>query len=160
MDRIFAKTMLRAYRSLESVAGQIDDLVYRRALSSHSFRADCVCSGAEQQVEKIVQLMNKKSNLINLKLLTDEIMAVMDGESFVILTNKYFKNLKAEKSVEQLGISLRTYFRRLDKAEDRFAKECLLRGCGDDWFKENYFDQSWIKNLYDDEREKEQNARQ
>ena len=29
-----------------------------------------------------------------------------------------------------------------------FACECCARGCDEKWFAENYFDQSWLKNLY------------
>lgn len=154
MNKVTAKTILRSYKSLFSIAEQIDDLVLKRAMSTHSLKTDCVLCCAEKQVEQVVKLMNKKNNLINLKLLTDETLEALGEECRTVLKNKYIECLKPEETAKSLGISLRTYFRRLDKAEKSFAKELLRRGCDDEWFKENYFDQSWLKYLYENTLEK------
>lgn len=148
MNVVIAETMLRAYPSLESVAEQIDRLVYRRAVLTHSLKSDCVCLNAERQVEQVVKLMNKKNNLINLKLVTDEILATLDDTAREILTGRYITKEHRDDVIARLGLSLRTYFRRLDKALRTFACECAVRGCDETWLEENYFDQSWLKNLY------------
>jgi len=161
MKNIFAKTILRAYASLESMAGQIDDLVYRQALSTHSLKGDCICMSAQRQVEKVVKLMNKKNNLINLKLLTDEVLASLDGDSKILLVDKYVKKEDKEKTISRLEISNRTYFRRLILAEEKFAKGCILRGCDEKWFEENYFDQRWLTEIFDNiKRKAEQNKKE
>lgn len=148
MDRIFAKTILCAYGSLETVAGHIDDLVMRRALSSNVQSGDFALFGAQRQIEGVVRLMNKKNDLINLKVATDEALAAIDGTSRSILEDKYFRRLKLADTAARLGLSLRTCFRRLQKAEERFANACAAKGCDQKWFEENYFSQSWLKNLY------------
>lgn len=148
MNLVIAETMLRAYASLESMAEQIDRLVYRRAVLTHSLKSDCVCLGAERQVEEIIKLMNKKNALINLKITTDEILSALGDESREILVARYVTKEDRDAVTGRLGLSVRTYFRRLEKAMKTFACECCARGCDEKWFAENYFDQSWLKNLY------------
>jgi hypothetical protein len=103
---------------------------------------------AQRQIEEILVLMDKKANLINLKLLADEVLSTMDRAGNSILTDRYIKKIRPEKTIESLGISRRTFFRRLDKAEESFAKGCIMRGFDQKWLEQNYFDQSWIKDLY------------
>ena len=92
--------------------------------------------------------MNKKANLINLKLLADEVLASMDGASKNMLTDRYIKKIKWQQSMEQMGLSKRTFFRRLERAQESFAKSCFSRGYNQTWLEENYFDQSWIKEIF------------
>lgn len=154
MYKIFAKTILTAYSSLEFVVGQIDVLVRRKVASGYS--AGDACVSAQRQIEEIVVLMDKKANLINLKLLADETLSKMDRAGNSVLTDRYIKKIRPEKTMEQLDISRRTYFRRLEKAEESFAKSCFMRGFDQKWLEENYFDQSWIKDLYERISQKEQ----
>ena len=147
MYRVFAKTILTAYSSLELVSNQIDVLV-RRRVSAGYCAGDCSCIGAQRQIEEIITLMNKKANLINLKLLADEVLSSMDGASKNILTDRYIKKIKWQQSMEQTGLSKRTFFRRLERAQESFAKSCFARGYNQTWLEENYFDQSWIKEIY------------
>lgn len=147
MYRVFAKTILTAYSSLELVSNQIDVLV-RRRVSAGYCAGDCSCIGAQRQIEEIITLMNKKANLINLKLLADEVLSSMDGASKNILTDRYIKKIKWKQSMEQMGLSKRTFFRRLERAHESFAKSCFARGYNQTWLEENYFDQSWIKDIF------------
>lgn len=147
MYRVFAKTILTAYSSLELVSNQIDVLV-RRRVSAGYCAGDCSCIGAQRQIEEIITLMNKKANLINLKLLADEVLSSMDGASKNILTDRYIKKIKWQQSMEQMGLSKRTFFRRLERAHESFAKSCFARGYNQTWLEENYFDQSWIKDIF------------
>lgn len=147
MYRVFAKTILTAYSSLELVSNQIDVLV-RRRVSAGYCAGDCSCIGAQRQIEEIITLMNKKANLINLKLLADEVLSSMDGARKNILTDRYIKKIKWQQSMEQMGLSKRTFFRRLERAHESFAKSCFARGYNQTWLEENYFDQSWIKDIF------------
>lgn len=158
MYRVFAKTILTAYSSLELVSNQIDVLV-RRRVSAGYCAGDCSCISAQRQIEEIVTLMNKKANLINLKLLADEVLASMDGANKTILTDRYIKKIKWEQTMEQMGFSKRTFFRRVEKAHESFAKGCFARGYDQKWFEENYFDQSWIKDIFNHYETKQNNSK-
>ena len=153
MYRIFAKTILSAYSSLEFFADKIDVLVRRRVAAGYS--GNGICTSAQRQIEEIVVLMDKKANLINLRLLADEVLASTDRASRRVLEDKYIKKITPEETMEQLGISRRTFFRRLDRAEESFGKGCFARGCDTKWFEQNYFDQSWLKDLFDSFCQKE-----
>ena len=146
MYKVFAKTILTAYSSLEYMVEQIDILVRKKVAGGYS--AGDVCVSAQRQIEEILVLMDKKINLINLKLLADEVLSTMDRAFGDVLTDRYIKKIKPEKTIEQLGISRRTFFRKLERAEESFAKGCIMRGFDQKWFEQTYFDQSWIKDLF------------
>ena len=150
MYKIFAKTILTAYSSLEFMVNQIDILIHKKVASSYE------CVSAQRQIEDILELMDKKANLINLKLLVDEVLSKMDGADNSVLSGRYIDKIKPQVTIEQLGISRRTFFRKLDKAEESFAKGCIKHGFDQSWLEQNYFDQSWIKDLYERIKQKEQ----
>ncbi len=147
MNKTFAKTILVVYGSLAKTVSQIDRLVYRRALATHS-SSGCGFCNTEKQIEDIVALINKKNKLINLKLLADEVFACLDKETRDLLYDKYIARLNRQTMAKKLNVSTRTYYRKLDRAETSFAKECLLRGVDDKTFKQDYFDQNWLKTVY------------
>ena len=159
MKKTFAKTILAAYAYLSKTVSQIDKLVYRRALYSHAADYYGFCN-ADRQIVYIVGLINKKNKLINLKLLTDEVFVNMTSENRTLLFDRYVLRLNSVKSAKKLNVSSRTYYRKLDKAEVTFAKECLLRGIDDKVFCQDYLDQSWLKNLYDKIEDREGKSQQ
>ncbi|MBR2030335.1 MAG: hypothetical protein IJ999_05470 [Clostridia bacterium] len=92
-------------------------------------------------------------------MLADEVLASMDGANKTILTDRYIKKIKWEQTMEQMGFSKRTFFRRVEKAHESFAKGCFARGYDQKWFEENYFDQSWIKDIFNHYETKQNNSK-
>ena len=145
MKEIFAKTILLCQESLEEMTEKIDGVVYAKALHAHQFHAG---RNTFDQIDSIVKLINKKNELINLRILAEDTLSKMEPICAGILKRHYWKGVSHGEIIELLGIPERTYYRKLEKAVKLFTALLANEGFDDAWFREVYFGQRWIKELY------------
>lgn len=148
MDFVWTRTILLSFNSLEVTAAAIDMLVRNKAINTHSFCFDRPYETTYNQLTELIALIDKKSRLINLKLITETAIEKLDLRSAQILSLRYFEQKTPEEIVKLLYVSMRTYYRCLHSAIEKFSRTLLSMGYGDDWFQKDYFDQSWLKNKY------------
>ena len=130
------KAVLRVLRRLEKLAEQLDALIYKRAMCTDMRLENCACNCAERQVERILELMRRKRSLVLLKLTADEQLERMDEASACVLKMRYVDGKRKKEICAALGVSERTYFRRLEKAYLSFGRKMRLAGYDDGWFEE------------------------
>ncbi len=152
MKEVFAKTILLCQESLEEMTEKIDGVVYAKALSAHRFQTG---KNTFDQIDSIVRLINKKNELINLRILAEDTLSKTDAISAGILKRHYWKGMSHGEIIEMLGIPERTYYRKLEKAVKLFAARLTSEGFDDAWFRDVYFGQRWIKDLYQRTERKE-----
>lgn len=142
---IWAKTILSSYRYLERIAGAIDKMVessgiHSRDMSGVAFSNNNILSLAE----KMIDLSERKVKLINLKVLTENTLE-MCGESFAnILISKYLDGKRNADISQENNLSLRTYFRRLNDAEERFEQVLARKGFTYEKLDEYLKNEKWI----------------
>ena len=142
---IWAKTILTSYRYLERIADAIDSMIEKRGLYAR------VVSGASYSynniynlADKMIELSQRKVKLINLKVLTEGCLEKC-GESFAkLLISKYIDKKKNAEIAEFYGLSLRTYFRRLGDAEERFEQVLALNGFDEEKLDKYLSSERWI----------------
>ena len=142
---IWAKTILTSYRYLERIADAIDEMVEKRGLYArveNSFSSSC--DNVYNLYDKIIELSERKVKLINLKVLTENALERC-GESFAaILIAKYIDQKKNADIANAYGYPLRTYFRRLEDAQNRFEEVLALNGFGEDRLDDYLKNERWI----------------
>ncbi len=116
---IWCKSFLSIYNIIPNLISSIDKLVYLKSVSSSGFSFNSV-DDTFSQVEKIAALTQKKVNLINLKILCDEILLEMNNIDSKLIMLRYIDKLPCEKVIELMNLSRRTYFRKLSKALKSF----------------------------------------
>ena len=149
MNTDFAKTILRAMRHFEKATYQLDDLIFDKAICTDTQPEVCFFNSAQRQIERIMQLMHKKNNIINLKLITDRHLARLSKVLCTVLKMRYAELKEHDEIIAHLGVSERTYFRYLENAYQNFAMKLTSSGFGEKWFKDNYFDQRWLRRIYE-----------
>lgn len=151
MEMIIGKTMLCAYGYLGAAADKLDELTMGRALSAGvSDKGGGTAGGLTtyEQVDRILDLVNKKVRLCSLKATIDETLNQLSYEEQLILKMRYIQGLKFEYFGDILKYTKRTYFRRIDTALKKFCGAMARNGYSDEWFEKEYMNQKWIKNLY------------
>lgn len=145
-ENIWAKTLLGAYRHLETVADAIDKIVLKTALNSYHFSV--IENGVFETSNKLINLGERKVTLINLKLLIEDVLFKMEQKDADILICRYIENMKFKDIAKEKAIGMRTVFRRLDKAETIFTRKLLCLGYNSVKLKETLKDEKWILNYY------------
>lgn len=139
----WSKTLLSSYSYLETICGAIDKTVLNFSINS------AMSSDAEFVANKIIALTERKKFLINIKVLVDKILRNMDDKLARILVLKFIDGMKSDIASKLMKVSIRTYFRRINIAIDRFAMELKRFGYTDDVLYNLIKDENWIVQIYD-----------
>lgn len=144
--KIWSKTFLNVYRSLEKITYAIDRIVLTTGLSSGGLNFS---GNAYYTANKIIELTERKICLINLKVLIEETLNSLDKDSIRLLMLKYVDRLKSHEIAETMKISKRTYFRKQTKAINSFALALSRQGKTAENIKTMLLKEAWIKDLYE-----------
>ncbi len=146
----WSKTLLYVYKYLERVAGGIDKLVNENALNSFYYmKGSRQDNGVMAVAERIIELSERKIKLINLKVLIEKALKSCDKLYAQILVERYIDNLTSEEIASRHNLAMRTYFRRLATAEEKFNNQLLLQGYNDKRLNEYTSSEMWIQEVYD-----------
>lgn len=146
---LWAKTLLSVYRYLERITGAIDKIIMKRALGSANISGQNFYKNNVLSISnKIIDLSQRKVNLINLKVLIDQTLTEIPNEDAVMLIEKYFDGVKARELVEIHNISMRTVFRKLDSSLLSFANKLSFKGYSPAKLQNWLSNEQWILNSY------------
>ena len=114
----WCRGFLQIYSSVPTICEALDKLVVAKGTNS-------LCKSAfsghstEEQMQAIIDIMQKKVDFINLKMIADQIFVKM-GDKAKVLVLRYAENLSAKQIIFLLGCSERTYYRWLSEAIKSF----------------------------------------
>ena len=114
-----AKVLISAYRLIERNCDLINEFVYKHAINFGPSPEYC---STYDVTNNIIDLMERKNRLINLKLMIDEIVSSLNPEDKKVISAKMRFNLSIKSLCQVLEIpSMRTAFRRIQTALERFT---------------------------------------
>lgn len=142
-QKIWAKTLLNTYNCLETISSAIDKLVVTQGVNSGKNNLSTM-----ENAEKIINLIQRKKLMVNLKVITENVIASLDTTSARILVMKYFDKVKPEVCFELLDMSRRTFFRKINRAIDEFAVHLKQMGYSSEKLAEMLKNEHWIKEYY------------
>ena len=151
MNLNYAKTILYAYKCLDVIMRQLDELVVKRAVNSM-----CDLSPCEAQCEKILALTEQKDLLIDLKLKVKLVLEKFTDDEMDCLDYKYFK-FKPKEYYADFDFTSRSYFRKQVRVACKFAKRIESAGIGDETFEKKYLAIDFFKELLKRVIERENN---
>ena len=147
--KIWARTILTVQRHIAKVVKALDDIVYKRALSSIFVTTKNLMEQSSEAVSNfIINMSQTKINLINLNTICVNTLKTIDKTCAKILILKHIDGRTSGEISKLLQISERTYFRKLNKAYDNFAQCLCEQGFDEGYFKEKFSDEGWIMEVY------------
>ncbi len=148
-ENFWFKTILFVYKYLDNLAEAIDNLVERQALNSFYYFSGSSQDNSVMAVsDRIINLIDRKKKLINIKVLVSKCLRKCDKEFAQILIEKYIDNDKSEDIALRHNLSMRTYFRRLIQAEEQFASKACELGFNESRLNILLANEKWIKEVY------------
>lgn len=147
---ILVKTLFSVYRVLDKLSGSIDKMVRLKAFGSMATTMENLAVNDTLKISQdINNLTNKKINLINIKVITTDILKGIDKDFARLIILKYMENKKYAEISQILNISIRTAIRwhksAISASVLQFKKANLLAGKMENFFiKEN-----WLLSVYE-----------
>lgn len=143
--QLWSKSILSIYRYLHTLTRAIDGLVKKSSGISFGYGNNSTYI----QASKILKWTEKKRKMINLKIITDEVLKDMPSLYKRILILYYIDGVKSSVICELMGFSIRTYYRKKKLALERFGLG-LSRLTYDIGYLEKYYGQEkWLMRVYD-----------
>ena len=142
LDKKHAQSLLYSYRYLFKTCDLIDKMINNYALN---FGIMYVHSDTEELAGKIIDLMQRKKHLINLKLYIDKVISLTTDNSKKVLVLMSQFEFKIGKIQEIFDVCERTAFRYMQTAINEFLSVAnRVKGIDMDALQKN---DSWIFNL-------------
>lgn len=146
---IWTKTILTVYRYLERICGAIDKIVLQSGLNSSNILGNNYFQNNIYAItDRIINLSQRKVTLINLKILTEEILMLLQPLDAQLLIEKYVDLQKCKSLSETHNIPLRTLFRKIASAEESFDSKLKIKGYSNEKLEKLLECEQWIKNVY------------
>ena len=144
---IWSKTILSVYKYLEAISKAIDNIIIKKSINSAFYNNGRFASTYECANE-IINLTERKVNLINLKVLTEKTLMKLEPMQRKILTLTYIDNVSKEEVCNLLEISTRSYFRKRNEGIKSFVKHLTMQGYEKQKLINTFATENWLLNLY------------
>lgn len=147
--KFWIKTLLSAFGNIPEVIKAVDKIIEIQA-SSMSFINDIY--GTEKttlnQVEKVIDLSERKNNLLNIYLITKNLFSSVSDEDRLFLERKYVFNWTADELANEYGVSSRTIFRKTEKLIDKIYLSTKRRNWSLKFITLQVKNESWLNEKF------------
>lgn len=149
-NNTWGKTILSVYKYLDRVSEAIDKLVKENAVNSFYFTGTNQSrNGVMQVAERILNLTERKKRLINMRVLADKALIECDRGAAQILIERYMDGDSSQEIASRHNLNIRTYFRHLVSAEEKFSAIMAKYGFTDKKLNQYLAGEKWILEVYE-----------
>lgn len=147
--KIWIRTLLYTHRLIPKIINIVDKIIYERA-SSYSFSSNIFNSTKrlENQIDLVIDMSDRKQKLLNIYVMTKKLFEFLPDEYLNVATKKFYENMSNDEIAEELNISVRTVFRKVNDLIE-YIYRCITRNNwslrfveiqvkGEDWLIERY----------------------
>lgn len=146
----YIKVLLRAYKSIPNIISILDKIIEKRAttiIPTSSIYGGKFSTYGE--IDHVINLADRKDKLINLYVMTGEMLSCLENQDKKLLTLKYVKMLTSEEIASALNITERTIFRRVNSALNKLAISLLKKNWTSQFIKSQMGDEPWLNEIYE-----------
>jgi len=147
MEKTWSNTALVAYSVLPKIVKELDYRLSR--LVNSSFKSQHLKNGVStmQLIGEIMEVNDEKRKIVNLRFIVDSALNQLSEESKKVLLDKIVKRLTYQQIANDLGYSIRTTFRRFEKAQAEYAHHLAVSGFTESWFEQEYGNDKYIDQI-------------
>ncbi len=152
IDIYDSETLIKAYRMLKKKCSTIDSFIENHATYFGPVSAEY---GALDVYSNIIDLMTKKNQLINVKIILDNAIKSLDEKDKKILFIKMNYHLQMNEICAVLDIKERTAFRRIERAFENLT-EALNKSKYASKLEKILLSEEWLAGIKEDVKERRQ----
>ena len=117
--KFWIKTLISSYSTIPEIVKTVDKIIEIQA-SSVSFVSDIYNKngGTIDQVERVIDLSERKNSLLNIFIMTKKMLQSLPAEHFEFLERKFIYNWSNEELSNYYEIKLRTVYRKTEQASE------------------------------------------
>ena len=147
--KFWIKTLLSSYNIFPEIIKTVDKIIELQA-SSVSFATD-IYNGdhtALYQIERVIDLTERKNSLLNAHVMTKEIIKTLDDNDFEFLEKRYVYNWNCEDLAREFDISVRTVYRKIDRLINDIYLKLKQKNWSLKFLESQLKNEFWIKEKF------------
>ena len=143
--KLWIKTLLSVQGSLPEIIKSVDKIIEINA-SSLSFVTDIYNTekSTYAQVEKVIDLTERKNKLLNLYLISKNFMTSVNEDERLFLKRKFIFNWTAEDLASEYDVSVRTVFRKTEKLIENILEKLKKKNWSLKFLNLQVKNESWL----------------
>lgn len=147
--KFWIKTLLSAYSIYPEIIKTVDKIIELQA-TSISFTSEIYdySKTTIKQMDAIIDLSQRKDSLVNIFLLTKQIIGAVAGESHDILEKRFCMNWSVEEIAHEYEISVRTAYRKLDRIMGEIYQYLKSNNWSIKFIESQVKDEAWLMDRY------------
>lgn len=124
--KFWIKTLISEQNTIPEIIRTVDKIIEIQA-SSVSFSSDIFNKNGStiNQVERVIDLTERKNSLINIYVMTQKMLKTLSADDYDFLERKFIYNWGMEEIADYYSISPRTVYRKIDKLIKTIYDECI-----------------------------------
>jgi hypothetical protein len=143
--KLWIKTLLSVHSNLPEIIKSVDKIIEINA-SSMSFITDIYNTekSTYAQVEKVIDLTERKNKLLNLFLMSKNLLSSIDEDDSLFLKRKYIFGWTAEELSQEYQVSIRTVFRKTEKIIEEIFEKAKRKSWSLNFINLQVKDELWL----------------
>lgn len=143
--KLWIKTLLSVHSNLPEIIKSVDKIIEINA-SSMSFITDIYNTekSTYAQVEKVIDLTERKNKLLNLFLMSKNLLSSIDEDDSLFLKRKYIFGWTAEELSQEYQVSIRTIFRKTEKIIEEIFEKAKKKSWSLNFINLQVKDELWL----------------
>ena len=147
MNKNWSNTALVAYSALPKIAKELDFSLAK--LVNSSFKSAHLKNGVSTLtlIGEIMDVTEEKRKIVNLRYIVLSALNNMTEEGRRVLVARMIRKRTFRELADELGLSIRTVFRRFEDAQNEFAHNLKIAGYGESWLENEYGKDPYISRI-------------
>lgn len=154
---LYIKALLQASSTIPNIIKILDSIIEKRA--STYISTSTIFGSADstyEQVNKVIDLTERKQKLINLHIMVKEILLSLSEEDRTLAKLKFVKRYNVEEISKDLNIVERTIYRRSNRILEKIALFMLNKGWDVEFLKHQLKKEPWIEDLVQKKKQEQE----
>ena len=147
--KFWIKTLISSYKTIPKIIQAIDKIIELQA-SSVSFTTNIFNkkNTTMSQVENVIDLTERKSSLLNIYVMTKNMLSSLSEEHFEFIEKKYIYDWSNEELSNYYSISIRTVYRKVYKIIDEICAYSIKKNWSFKFIENQIKNEGWLKDKY------------
>lgn len=147
--KFWIKVLLASYPTIPEIIKSVDKIIEIQA-STVSFSSDIFNGGKsiEGQVEKVIDLSERKKSLLNIYIMTKKLLKNLSHNDLDYIEKRFFFKWSTEEIAKHFGISSRTAYRKIERAIDEIFKISQTKNWSLRFIESQTAKEYWLKGRF------------
>ena len=146
--KFWIKTLLSSYCVFPEIIKTVDKIIELQASTISFTNVYNSHDSTLEQMEKVIDLSERKNSLVNIYLMTKDMLSELPIESYELLEKRYCLGFSIEEISKEFEYSIRTVYRKIERVIDEIYHFCIKKNWSLRLIESQIKNEGWLFDRY------------